>query len=71
MGPLVSGFGVHLVRVSARTPPSVPPLDRVRAAVAREWESNQRTRSRDEDYRKLRADYDVIVSAKLPPGPKP
>jgi len=71
VGPLVSGFGVHLVRVSARTPPRVPPLDQVRAAVAREWESDQRTRSRDEDYRKRRSDYDVIVGAKLPPGPKP
>jgi hypothetical protein len=66
IGPVVSGFGVHLVRVSARTRPALPPLDQVRAAVAREWESDQRTRSSDADYRKARADYDVIIKAKLP-----
>jgi parvulin-like peptidyl-prolyl isomerase len=66
VGPIVSGFGVHLVRVSARTPPAVPPLDQVRPAVAREWESDQRTRSSQTDYRKARANYDVIIKAKLP-----
>jgi len=65
-GPIVSGIGVHLVRVSARTPRAVPPLGQVRSAVAREWESNQRTRSREADYRKARANYDVIIKATLP-----
>lgn len=71
IGPLASGYGVHLVRVSARSVPRLPPLDRVRAAVAREWENDRRTRSRDADYRKLRADYDVIIRAKLPAATKP
>ena len=39
-GPIASGLGVHLVQVSARSMPALPPLDRVRAAVAREWESD-------------------------------
>jgi hypothetical protein len=71
VGPLPSGIGVHLVRVSARATPQLPPLDRVRSAVAREWESDQRTRSRDVDYRKLRSEYKVVVEAKLPPAPRP
>ena len=71
VGPLASGYGVHLVRVSARAAPSLPPLDRVRAAVAREWENDRRTRSRDADYRKLRAEYDVIIRAKLPAASRP
>ena len=66
VGPLVSGFGVHLVRVSARTPPALPSLDQVRAAVAREWESDQRTHASLADYRKARATYDVVVKARLP-----
>lgn len=70
-GPLASGFGVHLVRVSARAAPILPPLDRVRGAVAREWENDRRTRSSEAAYRKLRGDYDVVVEAKLPPAPKP
>lgn len=71
VGPLASGYGVHLVRVSARAAPSLPPLDWVRAAVAREWENDRRTRSRDADYRELRAEYDVIIRAKLPAASKP
>lgn len=70
-GPLASGFGVHLVRVSARAVPILPPLDQVRGAVAREWENDRRTRSSEAEYRKLRGDYDVIVEAKLPSAPKP
>ena len=71
VGPLASGYGVHLVRVGSRTAASLPPLDRVRAAVAREWENDRRTRSRDADYRKRRAEYDVIIRAKLPAASKP
>ena len=60
------GYGVHLVRVSARTAPELPPLRAVRAAVAREWESDRRARSSEDSYRKARADYDIVVKAKLP-----
>lgn len=66
VGPLASGIGVHLLRVSARAAPTVPPLSQVRAAVAREWESDQRTRSSLADYRKARSNYDVIIRARLP-----
>jgi hypothetical protein len=66
VGPIASGLGVHLVRVSARAAPTLPPLGQIRASVAREWESDQRTRSSQADYRKARADYDVIIRAKLP-----
>ena len=66
IGPVTSGFGVHLMRVSTRAAPAVPPLDQVRAAVAREWESDQRTRSSEADYRRARADYEVIIKARSP-----
>lgn len=65
-GPLASGFGVHLVRVSARSVPALPPLGQVRTAVAREWESDRRARSSQADYRKARSNYDVIIKARLP-----
>jgi hypothetical protein len=71
VGPMASGLGVHLVRVSQRSTQDLPPLDRVRAAVAREYENDRRTRSSEADYRKQRADYDVVIEAKLPSAPKP
>lgn len=66
-GPVASSFGAHLVRVSARTPAALPPLDEVRQQVAREWENERRERSRTESYRKLRDSYTVVIEPKLPP----
>ena len=37
MGPVRSGYGVHLVRVSERTEGGPRPLQEVREAVKREW----------------------------------
>jgi parvulin-like peptidyl-prolyl isomerase len=67
-GPVRSGFGQHLVRVTARTPSAVPPLAEVRPAVAREWENERRAASLSESYRKLRSQYEVVIEAKnVPP----
>lgn len=60
VGPLPSGMGAHLARVSARTPAALPPLEAVRQQVAREWENQRRERSREESYRRLRAGYTVV-----------
>ena len=66
VGPLESGFGVHLIRVNVRAAPALPPLNQVRAAVARDWESDQRTRSSEAAYRRARADYEIIIKGQLP-----
>jgi parvulin-like peptidyl-prolyl isomerase len=66
-GPVRSGFGLHLVRVTGRTPAVVPKLDDVRAAVAREWENERRVASLSESYRKLRSQYEVVIEAKQVP----
>jgi len=63
-GPIRSGFGAHLVRVTAREPAARPELDTVRQAVARDWEGERRESARDENYRKLRARYTVVIEAK-------
>ena len=66
-GPVRSGFGQHLVRVTARTKAIVPKLDDVRAAVARELENERRLASLAESYRKLRSQYEVVIEAKSVP----
>jgi PPIC-type PPIASE domain len=65
-GPVTSGFGTHLVRVTARVAAVLPPLSEVRPQVAREWENARRTRSRDDNYQKLRREYDVVIDARHP-----
>jgi len=69
-GPVTSTFGAHLVRVTERTPAVLPPLSDldVRAKVQREFEYARRQRARDESYRKLRAQYEVVLEAKSPDG---
>ena len=66
-GPVRSSFGQHVVRVTARTPSVLPPLDSVRAAVAREWENERRVASLSDNYRKLRSQYEVVIEAKQVP----
>jgi hypothetical protein len=64
-GPLPSAFGLHLVRVTARTPSRMPELAEVRGAVERDWMAAHRDRARARFYEELRARYDVEV--RLPP----
>src|SRR4051794_3193968 len=64
IGPIESGFGVHYVRVSDRTPAAAPPLDAVRDHVVREWENERRQRARNDAYTKMRGDYQVTIETK-------
>jgi parvulin-like peptidyl-prolyl isomerase len=67
-GPVVSGFGAHLVRVTAHTTAALPPLESIRPSVAREWENERRVSSRNDSYRKLRGNYTVVIEARLLPS---
>jgi len=60
-GPVPSPYGWHLVRIDGRTPPMLPPLERVRAEVAREVEAERAAKARDALIARLRERYDVIV----------
>ena len=70
-GPVASGYGEHLVRVSRRTPGRPATLAEVRSAVERDWESERRAQAKEDYYRKLRQDYHVVIEAKLPSGAIP
>jgi hypothetical protein len=59
--PLRSGYGLHMARLSARTPAVRPPLDEIQPQVAREWESDRRKRSAEARYEALRKAYDVEI----------
>jgi parvulin-like peptidyl-prolyl isomerase len=61
--PVLSGNGVHLLRVTQRTAATLPTLDEVRGEVAREWENDRRTRASDASYARLRARYKVAIEA--------
>ena len=60
-GPLASSFGLHLVRISERTPARIPALAEVRERVAREWAAERRTEANERFYQALRDRYEVEV----------
>ncbi|HEU0310594.1 MAG TPA: peptidylprolyl isomerase [Sphingomicrobium sp.] len=65
-GPIRSGYGAHLVKIEKRMPGRLPPLDKVRKAVARDFEADRRARAADATLRRLRDDYRIELTAALP-----
>ena len=60
-GPVQSGFGLHLVRVDARTAGAMPTLEQIRPIVVREWQAEQKQQTNAAFLDQLRAKYDVRV----------
>lgn len=65
MGPLSSGYGIHLVKVSTREASSMPTLDDVRPIVVREWQAEQQRELGDAFYDQLRSQYEVRIEGEL------
>jgi hypothetical protein len=61
VGPIVSSFGAHYVRVSDRMPAVAPQLAGVRDQIVREWENERRQRARNDAYTKMRGEYTVSL----------
>lgn len=64
-GPVRSGYGIHLVRVTRQTPGLPARLVEARDAVVRDWESDRRIRANEDYTQKLRASYDVVMEVDL------
>lgn len=62
-GPVSSAFGLHLVRVEARTDGRIPELDEVANRVAREWLSVRRGEVVDRLYERLSENYTITIEA--------
>ncbi len=60
-GPIVSGFGLHLVHISERIDGRVPGLVEVREAVVREWIAKERKKANEAFYEMLRERYTVTI----------
>lgn len=63
-GPIASAYGAHLVRVSTRKAGTLPPLEAIRPAVVREWESERRMQAATKAYAEMRSRYAVEIEAK-------
>lgn len=58
-GPIPSGFGWHIVRLTARDPGTVPPLAQISERVEADWRSSTIADRREKAYRVLREAYRV------------
>lgn len=61
VGPIASGYGLHLVRVRERGDARDPSLAEVRKAVERAWREDRRTQAKADFVRRLRERYVVTV----------
>jgi len=62
VGPIESGFGLHLLYIDSLVPSEAAVLDDVRKNVAREWLSGQRQLANDRFFQILRDRYVVEIS---------
>ena len=63
-----SSYGVHLVRIDARTDGRLPGLDEVRAAVLREWQNERRKEGIERFYEEMLSRYEIRIEW---PGDEP
>jgi len=66
-GPVLSGYGVHLVYVGERVEGRIPDMAEVRDRVMMDYERVRQTQARDALYEGLRARYEVIVDSGASP----
>jgi len=66
-GPIRSGYGVHLVRISDRTEGRLPALADVRDTVRREWVNARRLEMNDKLYQELLNDRYTVKFESAPP----
>ena len=58
-GPLRSGYGWHLVYITAKLPAESPALDTVREQVLADYTDEQRRLLNSQAYEKIRAKYRI------------
>jgi len=60
-GPLVSSFGVHLVRVYDRVPGRTPDLSEIRGLVQKHWREAKAKEIRENDYLQRRSRFVIEI----------
>jgi peptidyl-prolyl cis-trans isomerase C len=68
--PIKTGMGYHIVKVDARFPESVRPLDEARAEIVALLSPDMRDRTRDEVVKELMSKYKVQFLSESEPEPR-
>ena len=70
-GPVISGYGGHLVLVSERVAGRLPALAEVREEVQRDWMLEQRNILKENIYQKLLQEYEIVMQQPVTPDYAP
>ena len=65
-GPVLSGYGTHLVYVSALENGSVPAFDEVKDKVMQDWQASQQEKVEKQFYEELKSRYEIVFDG-VPP----
>ncbi|MEE9543772.1 MAG: peptidylprolyl isomerase [Thermodesulfobacteriota bacterium] len=60
-GPVESGYGLHLVRLSEKTGSRLPALSEVKEKVLIDWNFDEREKTNEDIYQRLKENYEIIV----------
>ncbi len=60
-GPVLSGYGTHLVYVYSKTEAPEPELDKLKELVLSDWEEEKRSEINNKFYENLKASYNIII----------
>ena len=60
-GPFRSDFGLHVVRLRARSAARLPPYDEIAARVAEEYGAQRRREANERQYRDMRSRYEIVI----------
>ena len=60
-GPVVSGLGLHLVRITARIAAQQPKLEQVRQRVENDWRAAAVREAEAADYARMTKGYDIVI----------
>ncbi|MCL6285791.1 peptidylprolyl isomerase [Ruegeria sp. 2012CJ41-6] len=60
-GPIPSGYGQHLVRITETQPSQLPPLDAIRESVAQQWRRKVGVELAQVQYEKLAGQYQITM----------
>lgn len=63
-GPIQSGFGQHLVKITSKTPGKPPALDDVRQAVTNDWRAAQTASLEEAAFDKYSSQYEIKVTGR-------
>ncbi len=64
LGPIPSGFGYHLVYITNKTEPQLPPFESIKKAVLRDFDYDNQQEVDEAIYQELKKNYDIEIDIK-------